>query len=302
MGKGLIFDIKKYAINDGPGIRVTIFFKGCPLSCVWCHNPESMLDHAQKMYTANKCIGAVKCIEICPYDALKLTPDGIVTDVERCTLCGKCAEVCPTKASEMSGREYQTSELMRIIERETIFFDHSEGGVTFSGGEPLMHREKLIDLLDRCGERDIHRVVDTTLFAKKELVLEVAKRTELFLVDLKAWDSDVHRKYTGVPNEQILQNIRVLAENGSDFIIRIPFIDGVNADEETLRNEAAFLASIPWARKEVNLLAYHDIARNKHQKLGSNYEPGELRTPSEEMMQLAQQIFADQGIKTTVGG
>lgn len=298
----LIFDIKKYAINDGPGIRITIFFKGCPLSCAWCHNPESIERNAQKMYTASKCIGAVKCIEICPNNALQLTADGIKTDAERCNLCGKCAEVCPTKAIEMSGREYTTDELMRIIERETLFFDHSEGGVTFSGGEPLMHREKLIDLLDRCGERDIHRVLDTTLFAKPGLVLEVARRTELFLVDLKAWDSKVHRQYTGVPNEQILANIRLLAENGSDFIIRIPFIDGVNADEETIRNEAAFLASIPWKRKEVNLLVYHDIARNKHQKLGSSYATGDFAPPSEETIRRAQRIFEEYGIRATVGG
>ena len=302
MGKGLIFDIKKYAINDGPGIRVTIFFKGCPLSCVWCHNPESLADHVQKMYTASKCIGAVKCIEICPFDALTLTPEGIVTNTERCNLCGKCAEVCPTKAIEMSGREYNTVELMRIIERETVFFDHSEGGVTFSGGEPLMHREKLLDLLDRCGERDIHRVVDTTLFANTELVLEVAKRTELFLVDLKAWNPEVHRRYTGVTNGQILKNIRVLAENGSDFIIRIPFIEGVNADENTLQNEAAFLASIPWKRREVNLLPYHDIAKGKHRKLGNSYTSEELITPSDETIRLAQSIFAGEGIRATVGG
>lgn len=298
----LIFDIKRYAINDGPGIRVTIFFKGCPLACTWCHNPESIESYAQKMYAANKCIGAVKCIEVCPYDALTLTSNGIVTDAERCTLCGKCAEVCPTKAIEMSGREYSTDELMRIIERETVFFDHSEGGVTFSGGEPLMHHRQLIELLDRCGDREIHRVVDTSLFAKTDVVLDVARRTELFLVDLKAWDSELHRRYTGVPNEQILTNIRALAENGSDFIIRIPLIVGVNADEETLRNEAAFLASVPWTRKEVNLLPYHDIAKGKHQKLGSSYQAGELTAPGAEHLRLATHLFAEQGIRATVGG
>ncbi|MDM8158585.1 glycyl-radical enzyme activating protein [Labilibaculum sp. K2S] len=302
MGKGLIFDIKRYAINDGPGIRVTIFFKGCPLSCAWCHNPESILDYAQKMYTASKCIGAVKCIEVCPNNALTLTRNGIETNVELCNLCGKCAEVCPTKALEMSGREYSTADLMKIIERETVFFDHSKGGVTFSGGEPLMHSQKLLELLDLCGKKDIHRVVDTTLFANTDVVLDVAKRTELFLVDLKAWDSEVHQKYTGVPNAQILKNIKLLAEIGKDFIIRIPFIDGVNADEQTLRNEAAFLSSILWERKEVNLLLYHDIAKGKHQKLGSAYKAEELATPSDEMVQLAQSIFAEKGISATVGG
>ena len=302
MGKGLIFDIKKYAINDGPGIRVTIFFKGCPLSCVWCHNPESILEYPQKMYTESKCIGAVKCIEVCPEHALTLTRNGLVTDTGLCTLCGKCALVCPTKAIEMSGKEYATDELMRIIERETIFFDQSAGGVTFSGGEPLMHYQKLIELLDRCGRKQIHRVVDTTLFAKTDIVLEVAKRTELFLVDLKAFDSDTHKRFTGVPNDIILKNIGILAENGHDFIIRIPFIKGVNADEDTLVREADFLASIPWRRKEVNLLPYHDIAKGKHQKLGTQYNREGLETPSNEEIELAKTIFGVEGIKVTVGG
>lgn len=302
MAKGLIFDIKKYAINDGPGIRLTIFFKGCPLSCVWCHNPESISEFQQKMYTASKCIGAVKCIEVCPNDALVMTTNGIETNPESCMLCGKCAEVCPSKAIEMSGREYSTAEIMRIIERETIFFDHSEGGVTFSGGEPLMHVEKLNELLKQCGEKGIHRVVDTSLFAKTERVLEVAQHTELFLVDLKAWNSDVHQKYTGVPNDLILKNIKILAENGSDFIIRIPFIEGVNADSETLKKEADFLASLPWSRREVNLLPYHNIAKNKHQKLGTVFDSNAFSSPSEEKMKDAQSIFRAVGIKATIGG
>ncbi len=302
MSKGLIFDIKKYAINDGPGIRVTIFFKGCPLSCVWCHNPESIVSHTQKMYTPNKCIGDGKCIEVCPVDALQLTNEGIVSDPNRCTACGLCAISCPTKAIEMSGKKYETEELMRIIERETIFFDQSEGGVTFSGGEPLFNHHKLIELLDRCGEKNIHRVVDTTLFANTDIVLEVAKRTDLFLVDLKAIAPEIHKKFTGVSNEIILNNIKVLAENNHDFIIRIPFIKGVNADENTIRKEAAFLASIPWNRKEINLLPYHDIAKNKHQKLGNSYSPDHFATPSLEELTRAMDIFSEYAIRVSEGG
>ncbi|MCT4601880.1 MAG: glycyl-radical enzyme activating protein [Marinifilum sp.] len=302
MSKALIFDIKRYAINDGPGIRITIFYKGCPLSCVWCHNPESISPFVQKMYTESKCIGSVKCIEVCPESALQLTKQGIVTDIEKCTLCGKCALVCPTKAIEMSGKVYSTDELMRIIERETIFFDHSEGGVTFSGGEPLMHHKSLIEILDKCGERDIHRVVDTTLFAKSEIVLEVAKRTELFLVDFKAFESEVHKKYTGVNNELILKNIQLLAENNADFIIRIPFIKQVNTDEETIEKMADFLASIPWRRKEVNLLPYHDVGKHKHTKLGSEYLVENMEMPSEDELARAQEIFAEYGISASVGG
>ncbi|RKE02630.1 glycyl-radical enzyme activating protein [Marinifilum flexuosum] len=302
MSKALIFDIKRYAINDGPGIRVTIFYKGCPLSCVWCHNPESISPYAQKMYTESKCIGSVKCVEICPESALELTGQGIVTDIEKCTLCGKCAMVCPTKAIEMSGKVYSSDELMKIIERETIFFDHSEGGVTFSGGEPLMHYKSLIEILDKCAEKDIHRVVDTTLFAKPEVVLEVAKRTNLFLVDFKAFESEVHRKYTGVNNELILKNIQLLAENNADFIIRVPFIKGVNADEETVERMADFLSTIPWKRKEVNLLPYHDVGKHKHTKLGSEYLVENMEVPSEDELTRAQDIFAEYGISASVGG
>ena len=302
MSKVLIFDIKRYAINDGPGIRVTIFYKGCPLSCVWCHNPESISPYVQKMYTESKCIGSVKCVEICPKSALELTRQGIVTDIEKCTLCGKCAIVCPTKAIEMSGKVYSIDELIKIIERETIFFDHSEGGVTFSGGEPLMHHKSLIEILDKCAERDIHRVVDTTLFAKSEIVLEVAKRTNLFLVDFKAFESEEHKKYTGVNNELILKNIQLLAENNADFIIRIPFIKGVNADGETVERMAGFLSTIPWKRKEVNLLPYHDVGKHKHTKLGSEYLDENMEIPSEYELTRAQEIFAEYGISASIGG
>ena len=186
MSTGLIFDIKKYAINDGPGIRMTVFFKGCNLSCQWCHNPESMSPKVQKMYNAKKCIGALSCIENCPNDALKMTSEGIVTDYNVCNLCGKCTEVCPTKAFEMLGSNMPISELMKQIENEAIFFDQSGGGVTFSGGEPLMHSDYLLEALKECGKRMYHRVVDTSAFAKQEVLLEVAKHTELFLIDLKS--------------------------------------------------------------------------------------------------------------------
>ncbi len=167
MLSGLIFDVKKYSINDGPGIRVTIFFKGCPLRCAWCHNPESISSRVQKMYTADKCISCNACIEICPESACKLTPDGVVTDLERCTSCGKCAIVCPTKATEMSGRIATVDEMMEIVEKERVFFEQSGGGVTISGGEPLLQSDFLIALLDELGLRSIHRAVDTTRICKK---------------------------------------------------------------------------------------------------------------------------------------
>lgn len=300
----LVFDIKRYAVNDGPGIRITIFMKGCPLSCVWCHNPEGISNRKQKLYTRQKCISCRSCVLACPQQALTLTSEGIVTDGTRCTLCGTCAEVCPSLAMQISGTEYSTDALMKEIEKETIFMDRSEGGVTFCGGEPLLHPEPLLDLLRRCGELGIHRAVDTTLFARPEIVGQVMDNCDLLLVDLKQMDSAKHKKYCGVPNELILSNLRMIAESGHDFYIRIPLIEGVNADEENIIRSAVFLASLPWKHRTVNLLPYHDIGKGKHDKLGTIYNPDHYGfvIPSDETIRRCREIFASYGIDTMVGG
>lgn len=302
MSTGLIFDFKRYAINDGPGIRLTVFFKGCNLSCQWCHNPESMSPKVQKMYNAKKCIGALSCIENCPNNALKMTPEGIVTDYNTCNLCGICAEVCPTKAFEMLGSNILISDLMKKIDNEAIFFDQSGGGVTFSGGEPLMNSEYLIQALKECGKRMYHRVVDTTAFASLETVLEVAKHTELFLIDLKVMDTDKHKEFTGVNNEKILSNIVELAKTNCEIIFRIPLIKDVNTTQENIIETAKFLNSLKGNRTVVNLLPYHNIADNKHVKLGTPTKNHVFETPSNQEIKAIIKIFVNYGITATVGG
>ncbi len=297
MKQPLIFDIKRYAIHDGPGIRITVFFKGCPLSCRWCHNPESQSPGVQKLYTASRCIGARECIGVCPAGALTLTPQGIVTDREACLLCGKCADACPTKAMELSGKAYTHEEVMKVIERERVHMDLSGGGVTFSGGEPLLFPEYLIGLLEACGQKGIHRAVDTCGYASTNTLLDVARHTDLFLYDLKLMDPARHQKWTGVSNELILKNLKALSREGTSLIIRVPLIKNVNTDEDNLTQMARFISQLPGKSPVVNLLPYHPVAEGKYRKMGIAFPAGEMEEPTEEEQKDAVAVFERAGVE-----
>ena len=282
----LIFDIKRYAINDGPGIRTTIFLKGCPLRCVWCHNPEGWTSEPQVLFKQSKCIRCGTCNE----------PGFTVDD-------------CPTTARELCGREYIMDELMAEIEKERDMMEDSGGGVTLCGGEPLMHPDYSLSILEELGRRGFHRTVDTSLYASQETVAKIAEACELFLVDLKLMDSAKHRTYTGVPNELILQNIRYLAERGSNFVIRIPLIEGVNADEENIEQTARFLDSLlPHTSSlfplTVHLLPYHDVGKDKHRRMGSTYNPQQYQmgSPSDKTLERCQRQLEAHGLHVIIGG
>ena len=299
----LLFDIKRFALNDGPGIRTTIFMKGCPLRCVWCHDPEGFSEEAVKMYTKKKCIGCQSCVEACPQKNLVLTQEGI-KDLGHCVACGKCADACPTLALEMAGKEWKMEDLMQVVEKERQVMEESGGGVTLCGGEPLMHAEELCEMLDELGRRGFHRTVDTTLFASPENIQKVAARCELMLVDLKMMNSEMHQRYTGVKNEQILANIQMLSKMGHPYWVRIPLIVGVNADEENLTASTEFLASLPTQPEVVNLLVYHDVGIGKHSRLGTTYNPEGIRmeAPSAEVQQWAVELMKRKGLNTKIGG
>ena len=300
----LIFDIKRYALHDGPGIRTTLFLKGCPLRCAWCHNPESWSPKPQKLYKKSKCIGCGSCVAACSQDAIELTPDGIVPTENRCVLCGRCTDACPAAALEISGRAWPMDELMAEVEKERGVMADSGGGVTLCGGEPLMDPDYALELLRELGRRGFHRAVDTSLFVRPELIPEVARECELFLVDLKTMDSEVHRKYTGVPNEQILSNIRLLSGLDARYFIRIPLIREVNADRVNLEATARFLTSLPTPPEEVDLLPYHDIGKGKHERMWSVYNPlgYAFSAPSQKEQEAAAELFRAHGLKVQIGG
>jgi pyruvate formate lyase activating enzyme len=302
MESGLIFDIKRYSINDGPGIRVTVFLKGCNLKCAWCHNPESISPKVQKLYSVNRCIGCSACVENCAEHACLLTENGIVTDNLKCKVCGRCAEVCPTTATEISGRIETSENILRTILKETVFMDSSEGGVTFSGGEPLLQPKFLFELLEKCGNKGIHRAVDTAGFVKTEVLLDAAERTDLFLFDLKVIDSEIHKKWTGVHNELIIDNLKKLSETGKEINIRIPLIPGVNDDMKNIDETAILVKSLSGDRKKINILPYHNIAQQKYKKLSLEFNTDNLEEPAKDKLEEIISHFESYGLEASTGG
>jgi pyruvate formate lyase activating enzyme len=299
----LVFDTKRYAINDGPGVRVTIFLKGCLLDCAWCHNPESISPKMEKMFSANKCIGALSCIDDCPENALSMTPDkGVVTDFEACNMCGICAESCPSGAMQMVAEHMDIASILESVHEERQIIEQSGGGVTFSGGEPLLHHKFLIEALDACRKEGFHCTVDTSGFTSKSVLLEVAKRTDHWLYDLKCMDSDTHLEWTGVRNEVILENLVELARTGASINIRIPLVEGVNADDANIVATARFVTSLAGDRKKVNILPYHKIAENKYQKLGRQINLDGMSEPSLARQREIARIFESHGLEAMVGG
>jgi len=299
LSSGLVFDIKRYAIHDGPGIRTTVFFKGCSLQCWWCHNPESQRKGAEVLFRTDRCIGCGLCASACPNAAISAPGAGV--DSTKCMGCGTCAAVCPSEALEIVGRTMTVGDVMQEIERDVLFYDESGGGVTFSGGDPLAQPNFLEGLLDACQEKGIHTAVDTAGHVDAKLIQRLAHKVDLFLYDLKHMDPKRHMKYTGVSNEIILRNLKLLAESGANINVRIPLIQGVNDDRENIVRTRRFLNSLPGIR-DVSILPYHGTAAHKYEGLGRDYCLAHLRKPSEEKVNEVSALLAQSGLHVKVGG
>ncbi len=301
MSEGMIFDIKRYSINDGPGIRTTVFFKGCPLHCRWCHNPEGQSKNPEVIVRASRCLkDCSECLGICPEGTLSKRGAVLALDRARCTVCGECAEICPTQAIEIVGRRLSAVELVQELEKDRIFFEESGGGVTFSGGEPFSQPEFLAEVLALCRSMGIHAAVDTCGLAAPDVLARSAAVVDLFLFDLKTMDEQKHLAFTGESNLLILENLRRLAAQGKKIVVRIPVVSGINDDPINIRDTAAFLHTLDGV-SEISLLPYHRLGREKSRGINKEDSSFEFSPPTEENLEKIRADLESSGFRVSRG-
>lgn len=280
MKTGVVFDIEEFTVYDGPSMRQTIFLKGCPLHCSWCHNPEGLCSSPQLMVSRASCIQCGRCKEVC--------------EQKSCISCGRCISVCPLNLRRMSGERMTSDVLVEKIRRNSDYYAKYGGGVTFSGGEPLMQAEFLMEVLSKIP--DLHRAIETSGFCNKRVFKEVIGLLDYVMMDIKIFDAALHQTYTGVDNEKILMNAKTLCEASIPFVIRIPLIPGVNDNEENFRRTAEWIAGAK-ALQRVELLPYHKSAGAKYSMVGKEYHPD---FDTEKTIWVSQSIFDKYGIRSEV--
>lgn len=288
--KGLVFNIQRFSIDDGPGIRTTVFLKGCPLRCAWCHNPESHSFTPEIMFDASKCIGCGACLETCTNHLLQ---DGIhILDRSKCKSCGKCAEACLSDALELCGKYMTDTEVFETVLRDKAFYQNN-GGMTLSGGEPLMQHEFSLSLLKLAKDSGIHTAVETSGFGSVEALREIAEYTDLFLYDIKHTDNEQHLIYTGVSPERILHNLELLDEINKQIILRCPMIPGVNLTKEHIKNVFALSEKFS-SVQSIEFEPYHPLGVNKSLLIGkvSSYLSSEFLEK-----EAIQKLIDDSGIE-----
>jgi pyruvate formate lyase activating enzyme len=267
--RACIFNIQKYSIHDGPGIRTVVFFKGCPLSCLWCSNPESQDTKIQIICDKTKCVQCLHCIEICPEQAITLSNNHIQIDSKKCSSCFSCTSSCAKKAFSIEGKSLTLDEVMKEVMKDEMFYEESNGGVTLSGGEVLMQHEFASELLRLLKEKNIHTAIETTGYANNEIFLKFIDNVDLLLFDIKHYDREKHFKATNVYNDIIIENLKIAIERNKEVIIRIPVIPNINSSLDDAKGFCKLLKSIN--AKKVNLLPFHQFGQKKYELLNKSY-------------------------------
>ena len=299
MTRGLISNIQRFSTEDGPGIRTTIFMKGCPLSCPWCHNPEGLKKEPELMLLPWRCIRCGECIKICPTSAIMPTEGKLVTDREKCAVCGKCADVCPADARRIIGRYWTPEELLAEIEKDRVFYEKSDGGVTVSGGEGTFQPEFLIEFLKLCKAKGIHTALDTSGYVKWQILKEILHFVDLVLLDLKMMDPKRHRKILKGSFNLVLENAKKITELGKRTIIRVPIVPNYTADEKNIQQIAQFIKGLNVVER-VELLPFHRMAESKYHQLGRSYPMDNVQPPDTILMEKIKRLMESYDLKVVV--
>ena len=303
MTLGTVFDIQTYSLHDGPGIRTLVFLKGCPLTCVWCQNPESQRRQPELLLYSEKCTGCGQCAPACPDKAIQIIDGKSRTARTLCTGCGKCSIVCPNEARTLIGRTMSDEEVFREVKKDEIFYRNSGGGVTLSGGEPLAQAEFSTSVLRLCKKAGLHTAIETSGMAEWDTFKQVLEYTDLVLYDLKQIDTLAHQRCTGVPNDLILKNVkRIQKEFAIPVVARIPVVPGYNGDSKNIEEIAKFIVAELGRDTRVNILAYHRLGETKYERLEKEDRGISITPPSAEQMAGLQKIVQAFGLTVSIGG
>ena len=290
--KPLIINIQKCSIHDGPGIRTTVFFKGCPLNCLWCHNPESQNFKIDFMYDPEKCTHCMTCMEKCEHDAIYTENKKLIRLENKCELCGTCIDWCLSGSRELVGKEYELPALVRELEKDSMFYEESGGGVTLSGGEVMCQDIDYLDaLVNRLHDKDIDVAIDTCGYAPRENFERIYPKVDRFLYDIKLADDELHKKFTGKSNKIIIDNLKYLNSVGANINIRIPLIEGVNVDGENREIQRIIDVLKPLKISAVSLLPYHNIMEHKYCKLDKDFQCSDFKKPDTEKLEEIKNLF-----------
>lgn len=299
--RGLVSNIQRYSVNDGPGIRTTVFMKGCPLACKWCHNPESLRPKPELMLREDRCIGCGECILVCERHAISRKGEHLVTDRSKCVACGRCVAVCYADARALVGSEMTSAEVVEEVLKDKAFFLESGGGVTFSGGEPFYQPEFLLSMLRVSKSNGLHTAVDTSGHFPPDLLDKADGLVDLYLFDLKTLDDSRHRDFTGASNVLILENLRRLAKHRKNVTVRIPIVPGFNDDIDEARRLGRFVEDLPGV-DEVDILPYHKSGVEKYRRLGRPYALSDAIEPSRERLEAIAAEIARHVPRVLIGG